>query len=428
MSKPAIASLAKDFLKDYDAEAKDEIWKQHQQAFRSFWSNRVLAAESPPLQEDECDEIIRILDRSGKGNTKTSEAVARVMVPQNVWRRIFNEFRANRRLADLITRIFEEYDLDQKAALIDELYRVNATQKNNLTGPSGNMINAFLAAYDPFNNLTVVSLKDRFALINFLELPLPFDQEKASIGTRIVQTNSILYDGLKAAGVSGSARTASTFCYSDPVRPLWKSEHTVKRTDKTVTVTVPSDEDEDEPEEVDKDEIRESLRVQAALAQIGSQMGFQIWLPKSDRARILTKWKPDEGVLVDELPLSYDNTTLRIIEHIDVLWLKRRFIVRAFEVEHTTAVYSGILRMADLVALQPNMNINLHIVAPLNKREKVLREIQRPVFSLLEGGALSDICSYLPYEKVEELLETKHLAHLSDSVIEDYAEKAESAE
>jgi hypothetical protein len=81
---------------------------------------------------------------------------------------------------------------------------------------------------------------------------------------------------------------------------------------------------------------------------------------------------------------------------------------------------------ADLVALQPNMNINLHIVAPVSKRAKVLKEIRRPVFSLLEGRALSDICSYLSYEKVEDLLESKHLAHLSDSVIEDYAEKADS--
>ena len=63
------------------------------------------------------------------------------------------------------------------------------------------------------------------------------------------------------------------------------------------------------------------------------------------------------GVLLDVLPLNYDETTLRTIEQIDVLWLKRRSIVRAFEIEHTTAVYSGILRMADLLALQPNMDI-----------------------------------------------------------------------
>ena len=40
--------------------------------------------------------------------------------------------------------------------------------------------------------------------------------------------------------------------------------------------------------------------------------------------------------------------------------------------------------MADLLALQPNMDIHLHIVAPDEKRDKVLKEIKRPVFSLLD--------------------------------------------
>ena len=71
--------------------------------------------------------------------------------------------------------------------------------------------------------------------------------------------------------------------------------------------------------------------------------------------------------LLDRLPLNYDETTLSTIEQIDVIWLKGHSIVRAFEVEHTTSIYSGLLRMADLLALQPNMNINLHIVAPDNR-------------------------------------------------------------
>ncbi len=44
--------------------------------------------------------------------------------------------------------------------------------------------------------------------------------------------------------------------------------------------------------------------------------------------------------------------------------------------------YSGLLGMADLLALQPNMNIKLPIVAPLERRDKVYQEIRRPVFSL----------------------------------------------
>ena len=66
---------------------------------------------------------------------------------------------------------------------------------------------------------------------------------------------------------------------------------------------------------------------------------------------------------------------MRTIEQIDVLWLKRAEIVRAFEVEHTTSIYSGILRMADLLAMQPNITIKLHIVAPASRREKFSRKL-----------------------------------------------------
>lgn len=69
--------------------------------------------------------------------------------------------------------------------------------------------------------------------------------------------------------------------------------------------------------------------------------------------------------------------------------------MRAFEIEHTTAIYSGILRMADLLALQPNMDIRLNIIAPSERREKVFQELRRPVFSLLERGPLSESCSFI---------------------------------
>jgi len=98
--------------------------------------------------------------------------------------------------------------------------------------------------------------------------------------------------------------------------------------------------------------------------------------------------------------------------------------VRAFEVEHTTAIYSGILRMADLLALQPNMQIRLHIVAPVERREKMLREIKRPVFSLLDHGPLYEKCTFLSYDAVHAIAQQKFLAHMSDSILDEYEEYA----
>ena len=81
--------------------------------------------------------------------------------------------------------------------------------------------------------------------------------------------------------------------------------------------------------------------------------------------------------------------------------------------------------MADLLALQPNMDINLHIVAPSDRRDKVFQEIQRPVFTLLDKGPLAEYCTYISYESLKELADQKLLSHLSDSVLEEYEEFAE---
>jgi hypothetical protein len=173
-------------------------------------------------------------------------------------------------------------------------------------------------------------------------------------------------------------------------------------------------------------EARESIQVQAKLARIGAHMGFRIWVPASDRARVLELVPADlRAAFLAALPVNYDDNTLDTIWQIDVLWLKGRSMARAFEVEHTTAIYSGLLRMADLLALQPNMQIRLHIVAPEERREKVLREIKRPVFSLLEHGPLYEKCTFLSYDAVQAIADQKFLAHMSDTILDEYEEGAE---
>ncbi len=176
-------------------------------------------------------------------------------------------------------------------------------------------------------------------------------------------------------------------------------------------------------------ETRESTRYQAKVAQIGAEMGFDIWVPRNDKGRVmeLVPGKFHE-MFWGELELPYSGSTLRTIEQIDVLWLKGKSMARAFEIEHTTAIYSGLLRMADLLALQPNMNIKTHIVAPSYRREQVFHEIKRPVFSLLERP-LSKQCSFLPYDKIDSLAQEQNLSYMNrnDTIIDEkYAEAVET--
>lgn len=205
---------------------------------------------------------------------------------------------------------------------------------------------------------------------------------------------------------------------------------TVKTQDsKQVTVSIPENE-EVPTSTVNQQQTtqRDSIKIQALLAEIGERMNLKIWLPRSDRQRVLEVWHPKTQCLLEQLPLNYDDATLKTIENIDVLWIRGRSIVRAFEVEHTTSIYSGILRMADLMALQPNLNISAHIIAPTDRKEKVLQEISRPVFAFLEKGPLSESCTFISYESIQELSNEKSLEYMNDNVLEKYEEYAEEAD
>lgn len=145
--------------------------------------------------------------------------------------------------------------------------------------------------------------------------------------------------------------------------------------------------------------------MQWELLQLGSAMGQDVWVASNDRWRA---WKGEKLAnipgLVNKLPQLFNEVTNRTIELIDVLWLKGNSIYAAFEVEATTSVNSGLLRMSDLLALQPNLNINLFIVAPESRRDKVRQEILRPTFQWRDRP-LSSVCGYLAFSTVKEQAE-----------------------
>lgn len=119
--------------------------------------------------------------------------------------------------------------------------------------------------------------------------------------------------------------------------------------------------------------------MQWILLKLGSDMGLDVWVARNDKSRTWDD-RPFSSVphLLDELPIQFDTYTNRVIELIDVLWLHGNSIVAAFEIESTTSIFSGLLRMSDLISMQPNINIPLYLVAPDERRNKVIREVNRP--------------------------------------------------
>lgn len=219
-----IKEIYNEFIQAYDVEVKDSIWNAHSKKFKDFWNNKILSKSINEINDQESDEIIKILDRNGRGNRKDSEAIAKAMIPQGAWRRMFNELHSDKKLSSVITNIFNSESSEKRIKYINELYEVNAGRKNSLTGKSGNAINCFLAGYDPFTNLSIISLKDRKKFIEYFNFNDGFDFENSLIGEKIVHTNSLIINKFKSIGINDNARTITRFCYFPKMKEIWKNK------------------------------------------------------------------------------------------------------------------------------------------------------------------------------------------------------------
>ncbi len=223
-----IPKLFASFLEGYDVEAKNAIWRSHSQRFNDFWKTRIMASGSGELSDGEIDDMVRILDRQGKGNTGNDEAVARAMIAQGAWRRLFKQIKGERELSTALDEMFKaDRDGIALSAAINRVYDVNKGRRNNLTGATGTAIGAFLAAHDPFGNVSVISLNDRRKVLDYFSLAYAIDFEKDPVGKKIALSNLAIREGFGKLGVNQNARTISAFLYSAGVKDLWKFEQEV---------------------------------------------------------------------------------------------------------------------------------------------------------------------------------------------------------
>ncbi|MEP0885926.1 hypothetical protein NDI49_30815 [Trichocoleus sp. ST-U3] len=122
--------------------------------------------------------------------------------------------------------------------------------------------------------------------------------------------------------------------------------------------------------------------IQWILAKLGCHLCGCVWLDRNDHSK---SWEAEtfSDLSIKALPpLGIGKRTENTIKYIDVLWLRSdNQIDAAFEIECSTSIYSGLLRMVDLVTLSPNLKTNLYIVVPESRVEQVKKELSRPAFN-----------------------------------------------
>ena len=220
MEEIEIKKLWQNFEREYNFDEKKEIWHKKSNEFRSFWKEKIFNDDVKQIPEIEIDKIIQILDRNAKGNTKENEAVAKAMIAQGAWRRMFNEIKEKKELKNILTSIFEEKEEKKQISNINKLYEFNRGRKNFLTGENSNAINAMSFAYNPSNHISVVSLNHRMRIIKFFGFKEAPDFEKDSQGDKIIKSNNAIINGFKAIGIITFPRAISDFLYLE-IKNSW---------------------------------------------------------------------------------------------------------------------------------------------------------------------------------------------------------------
>lgn len=137
-------------------------------------------------------------------------------------------------------------------------------------------------------------------------------------------------------------------------------------------------------------------QVQTLLGGVGHMKGHDVWIPDSNVGTL--DWTVTSRFpLARRLPSGFDEIE-PILGEIDVVWVARGSsrIEGLFEVEHSTPIYSGLLRFNDVLLTSPSLSC-FHIVSNDARRSTFTRQIGRPTF---RKSGLAEVVRFIRYENV----------------------------
>ncbi len=145
----------------------------------------------------------------------------------------------------------------------------------------------------------------------------------------------------------------------------------------------------------------EHTQIQYLLLKIGRALKYDVYVARNDRHRSYDS-QSFAMLTIPELPsLGWPRDVMDTVSLIDVIWLKpgTAEIVSAFEVEKSTSIYSGILRMEDLARSIPDCTCNFYLVAPNQREREVMAQLARPAFR----DGLADIAlAFIPFNDLRD--------------------------
>ncbi|MBI5455032.1 MAG: hypothetical protein HY956_10410 [Deltaproteobacteria bacterium] len=152
---------------------------------------------------------------------------------------------------------------------------------------------------------------------------------------------------------------------------------------------------------LDKKEDTTHTRMQYLLVRAGRALGYDVIVASNDRSREYNGEK-FSFLTLPELPkMEISDDVMEVVNFIDVLWFKKGTsdIECAFEVEKTTSIYSGLLRLKDLIFSISDNECHVFVLIPNEREREMLAQLKRPAFADLRDKNISyilfdDLCCH----------------------------------
>ncbi len=126
-------------------------------------------------------------------------------------------------------------------------------------------------------------------------------------------------------------------------------------------------------------EITGHSEAEFVLLKLGQILGYDIYSP--DRNKDAYGQKLEDLISLDAIPQFTTPSLLDTIKNIDVIWFEDEFPVCCFEVEHTTGVTTGLLRLFQTSQL----NTKLFVIAPADVLKKFETEMNKMPFRKMKS-------------------------------------------